>query len=104
MPNPERVKLGVVRDYYSNTHQTQTELIYNSRNLKGLLFYKELIQYANIYNSRNLKGLLFINQSYDPTSIYNSRNLKGLLFPCVVIVHKEQIIILFKKRKKHTLH
>ena len=83
MPNPERVKLGVVRDYYSNTHQTQTELIYNSRNLKGLLFYKELIQYANIYNSRNLKGLLF---------------------PCVVIVHKEQIIILFKKRKKHTLH
>lgn len=83
MPNPERVKLGVVRDYYSNTHQTQTELI---------------------YNSRNLKGLLFINQSYDPTSIYNSRNLKGLLFPCVVIVHKEQIIILFKKRKKHTLH
>ena len=78
--------------------------IYNSRNLKGLLFTNDGAIVLQIYNSRNLKGLLFEMTAEENRMIYNSRNLKGLLFPCVVIVHKEQIIILFKKRKKHTFH
>ncbi len=47
----------------------------------------------DIYNSRNLKGLLFLAVVLEEPWIYNSRNLKGLLFLFVIIFrHKSTIV------------
>ena len=54
-------------------------LIYNSRNLWGLIDNNNTTSQHPIYNSRNLWGLIDTSQEQLQQAIYNSRNLWGLI-------------------------